>query len=147
LAFAADEQAAVGDPDGGADNFAQLAASQEAHRGSGGGVAKVRGGKTDQTTTSRLSILLVRENDRWLIAVLRDWPDEGITLHDLDWLIGTWDVKTDSVEVRTSYAWDEGKTTLNVTVCGFSSSARVSPALPIISVSEAKSPPTRLCWH
>jgi hypothetical protein len=77
----------------------------------------VRGGKTDQTTTSRLSILLVRENDRWPIAVLREWLDEGITLHDLDWLIGTWVVMTDSGEVRTSYAWDEGKTTLNVTVC------------------------------
>ncbi len=73
------------------------------------GIAKVQAAKADQPTTSRVSALLVRENDRWLMAVLREWPDEGVTLHDLDWLIGTWTAKTADSEVRTTYEWVEGK--------------------------------------
>ena len=33
-------------------------------------------------------------SSRWLMAVLREWPDEGVSLRDLDWIIGTaisWD--------------------------------------------------------
>ena len=73
------------------------------------GVAKVIKGDKDKPTFSRYSILYAREDGRWLMAVVREWPDEGATLKQLDWLIGSWIAKTDDGEVRTSYEWDEGK--------------------------------------
>lgn len=78
------------------------------------GYAKAYRDNPDQPTTSRYSVLHVRENDRWLMAVLREWPDEGTTLRDLDWLIGTWAVKTEVAEVHTTYAWNEKKTSIRV---------------------------------
>ncbi len=76
------------------------------------GYAKVRKGKGQEPVTSRYSTLCVRENGQWKIALLREWPDEAVTLRDLDWLIGTWVAKTDDSEVRTTYEWDENKTFL-----------------------------------
>jgi uncharacterized protein (TIGR02246 family) len=74
------------------------------------GYAKLTKGKAGEPTSSRYSTLYVRENGKWLVAVLREWPDEGIILRDLDWLIGTWAAKApDGDEVRTAYEWDEDK--------------------------------------
>ncbi len=41
--------------------------------------------------------------------MLREWPDEGATLADVDWLIGTWESKSDAADVRTTYDWEGGK--------------------------------------
>jgi uncharacterized protein (TIGR02246 family) len=73
------------------------------------GSAKVRKGKADVAAASRYSILYARENGKWLMAVVREWPDEGTTLRDLEWLIGTWEAKTKDAEIQSTYAWDEGK--------------------------------------
>jgi uncharacterized protein (TIGR02246 family) len=73
------------------------------------GHAQSQKGKANQPSSSRYSLLRVRENGNWLIAVLREWPDEGITLRDMDWLIGTWTARTDGGEVRSTYEWDETK--------------------------------------
>jgi uncharacterized protein (TIGR02246 family) len=80
------------------------------------GVAKVRKGKGAEPISRRYSVLYVREDGRWQMALLREWPDEGTTLHDLDWLIGTWVGKTEDGEVRTTYEWDENKTFLRVRI-------------------------------
>jgi uncharacterized protein (TIGR02246 family) len=73
------------------------------------GYAKTYSEKTRKNTSSRYSVLHVREGGKWLMAVVREWPDEGTTLRDIDWLIGSWSAKTDNGEVRTSYEWDEDK--------------------------------------
>jgi uncharacterized protein (TIGR02246 family) len=73
------------------------------------GYLRVYKGKEIQPASSRYSALFVRENGRWLLALLRDWPNEGTDLRDLDWLIGTWVAKTNGREVRTTYSWDESK--------------------------------------
>ena len=73
------------------------------------GIAKVIKGDNEKPTFSRYSILYAREDGRWLMAVVREWPDEGATLKQLDWLIGSWVAKGGDGEVRTSYEWDEGK--------------------------------------
>jgi uncharacterized protein (TIGR02246 family) len=80
------------------------------------GVAKVRRRKAAEPVTSRYSVLYVREDGRWQMAVLREWPDEGTTLQDLDWLIGTWVAKTEDGEVRTTYEWDENKSFIRVRI-------------------------------
>jgi uncharacterized protein (TIGR02246 family) len=76
------------------------------------GYAKSYKGDSEQPTASRYSVLHVREGGRWLMALLREWPDEGVSLRDLDWLIGTWEAKTDEAEVRTTYEWDAKKNSI-----------------------------------
>jgi uncharacterized protein (TIGR02246 family) len=68
------------------------------------GTFKVRAGR-GEPTASRYSILHVREGDKWLMAVVREWPTETVSLRDLDWLIGTWAAKREDTEVSTTYEW------------------------------------------
>jgi uncharacterized protein (TIGR02246 family) len=80
------------------------------------GVARVRKGKGEESDTSRYSTLYVREDGRWRIALLREWPDEGASLRDLDWLVGTWVGKSGDIEVRSTYEWDENKVFLRARI-------------------------------
>jgi uncharacterized protein (TIGR02246 family) len=82
------------------------------------GFAHVRKGKGkgEEPAASRYSILYAREDGNWRIALLREWPDEGVTLRDLDWLVGTWAAKTEDGEVRTTYEWDENKVFLRARI-------------------------------
>jgi uncharacterized protein (TIGR02246 family) len=73
------------------------------------GFMKTYNEKSKLPNSSRYSVLHVREGGKWLMAVVREWPDEGTTLRDIDWLIGSWTAKTDDGEVRTTYEWDESK--------------------------------------
>lgn len=68
------------------------------------GYFKVRSGK-EAATSSKYSVLHVREDGKWLMAVVREYPSEGVSLRDLEWLIGTWEAKRDDSEVRTTYEW------------------------------------------
>jgi uncharacterized protein (TIGR02246 family) len=68
------------------------------------GYFKVRGEK-GLPTSSKYSVLHVREGGKWLMAMVREWPSEGTSLRDLDWLIGTWEAKREDTEVRTTYEW------------------------------------------
>ena len=84
------------------------------------GYAQSYKGDAQEPTASRYSVLHVREGARWLMAVLREWPDEGVSLRDLDWLIGTWEAKTEDAEVRTAYAWGANKKSIRckITITG-----------------------------
>jgi uncharacterized protein (TIGR02246 family) len=83
------------------------------------GHVKVRVGK-DQAVVSKYSVLHVRENGKWLMAVVREWPGEGTSLRDLDWLIGTWSAKNENAEVLTQYEWwgNKGFIRMNITIKG-----------------------------
>ncbi len=74
-----------------------------------GSARSYKSGKLDDPTISRISGLYARENGQWLLALLREWPDEGTTLEDVDWLIGSWESKSDVADVRTTYEWEDGK--------------------------------------
>jgi uncharacterized protein (TIGR02246 family) len=74
---------------------------------------RLREGK-DAPTTSKYSILHVREGGQWLMAVVREWPAQGASLRDLDWLIGTWSAQRDDTEVATTYEWWGGKNFIRV---------------------------------
>jgi uncharacterized protein (TIGR02246 family) len=74
-----------------------------------GSARSYKSGKPDDPTISRISGLYARDNGQWRLALLREAPDEGTTLDDVDWLIGTWESKSDQAEVRTTYEWDDGK--------------------------------------
>ncbi len=75
---------------------------------------KMRKDKAEAPAAARYSALHVREGGKWLLALLREWPEDGVSLHDLDWLIGNWEAKGDGVDVRTAYEWDENKAFIRV---------------------------------
>jgi uncharacterized protein (TIGR02246 family) len=77
------------------------------------GYAKRYKADSDHPTCSRYSVLYAREDGKWLMAVLREWPDEGVSLRDLDWLIGIWEAKSAEAEVRTTYEWDANKNAIH----------------------------------
>jgi uncharacterized protein (TIGR02246 family) len=95
------------------------------------GYAKSYKGDSDHPTCSRYSVLHVREGGKWLMAVLREWPDEGTSLRDLDWLIGAWEAKTDDAEVRTTYEWDANKNSIrcHITIKGKSRNVSATQVL------------------
>ena len=79
------------------------------------GYFKAREGK-EPSTSSKYSILHVREGGKWLMAVVREWPSEGTSVRDLDWLIGTWEAKRGDTEVRTTYEYWGNKNYIRVKI-------------------------------
>jgi uncharacterized protein (TIGR02246 family) len=77
------------------------------------GYFKVRSGK-ESPTASKFSVLYVREDGKWLMAVVREWPSEGVSIRDLEWLIGTWETNNEDTQVRTVYEWWGDKTFIRV---------------------------------
>src|SRR5262249_5015169 len=70
---------------------------------------RARGGPAD---SRRYSTLYVRQDGRWLIAMLKEWGDEETdtpSLQDLAWLIGSWQSDSGDAEARTTYEWAENK--------------------------------------
>jgi uncharacterized protein (TIGR02246 family) len=63
-----------------------------------------------ETSYNRYSVLLVREDGKWLLGYIKEWPDEDADLKDLDWLIGTWTSKRPDLEIQTKYEWFGNKT-------------------------------------
>ena len=55
--------------------------------------------------TQRYHLLHVREDGKWSLAAIREWPSEGTELQDLGWLIGSWQAKQGDAEVQTTYEW------------------------------------------
>lgn len=62
-----------------------------------------------ELVVSKCSFLLAREDGKWLIAIAREWPGDGHTLRDLEWLIGTWEATRDGTTVNTTYEWTANK--------------------------------------
>jgi uncharacterized protein (TIGR02246 family) len=81
------------------------------------GHMKLRRGKSGELVVSRCSILMAREDGKWLAAIVREWPGDGTALIDLEWLIGSWVAKREGLEASTTYEWTENKTFIR---CQFS---------------------------
>ena len=67
-------------------------------------------------TTQRYSLLHVREDGKWLLAAIREWPSEGTELGDLEWMIGSWEANRSDAEVHTTYEWLGNKAFLRGTI-------------------------------
>ena len=74
------------------------------------GTMKVTDAKSGESSSKHFSIMCVREDGKWLLAYVKDWPDEEEDLKDLDWLIGNWTAKQKDAEVSTTYEWFGNKT-------------------------------------
>ena len=66
--------------------------------------------------THRYSLLHVREDGKWLIAEIREWPSEGTSLKDLEWLIGSWHSQRADAEVQTTWEWLGNKAFIRGTI-------------------------------
>ena len=70
----------------------------------------MRLGKAKELVVSRCSFLYSREDGKWLIAIAREWPGDGLSLRDMEWLIGSWEARNNGVTVSTRYEWTKNKT-------------------------------------
>jgi uncharacterized protein (TIGR02246 family) len=71
---------------------------------------KLHKGKKKELIVSKCSFLYAKEDGKWLIAIAREWPGDGLTLRDLDWIIGSWEVKRNGTDVTAKYEWTTNKT-------------------------------------
>jgi uncharacterized protein (TIGR02246 family) len=78
---------------------------------------KLHKGKKKELTVSRCSFLYAREDGKWLIAIAREWPGDGLSLRDMEWLVGSWEAKRDGTTVSTKYEWTANKSFIR---CQFS---------------------------
>ena len=56
--------------------------------------------------------LLVREDGRWKVAMVREWDRDtalDTSLTELQWLIGTWEAAGKEKQVTLNFEWDENK--------------------------------------
>jgi uncharacterized protein (TIGR02246 family) len=81
------------------------------------GYCKLHKGKKKDLVVSKCSFLYTREDGKWLIAIAREWPSDGLALRDMEWLIGTWEAKRDGTVVTTKYEWTANKSFIR---CHFS---------------------------
>ncbi|MCK6457781.1 MAG: SgcJ/EcaC family oxidoreductase [Phycisphaerae bacterium] len=58
---------------------------------------------------SRYSVLRVREDGVWRIAVAREWGAHEDRLEDLAWLVGEWACSSKDRDTRMSFEWNEKK--------------------------------------
>lgn len=68
-------------------------------------------------SSSRYSVLHVREGGVWKVAVCREFAVGRPQLQDLAWLVGEWKSGGKVVETSTKYEWNEARTLLR---CKFS---------------------------
>jgi len=78
---------------------------------------KLRKAKGAELVVSRCSFLYAREDGKWLIAIAREWPGDGLSVRDLEWLIGSWEAKRDGMVAATKYEWTANKSFIR---CRFS---------------------------
>jgi uncharacterized protein (TIGR02246 family) len=71
---------------------------------------KLHKGKGRELVVSKCSFLYAREDGKWMVAIAREQPGDGLTLRDLEWLLGSWEYAKDGVEVSTKYEWTKNKT-------------------------------------
>lgn len=64
----------------------------------------------------RYQILYAREDGKWLLSVIKEWPPVESPLNELDWLIGTWSAKRGDAEILNSYEWLGNKAFIKVDI-------------------------------
>jgi uncharacterized protein (TIGR02246 family) len=71
------------------------------------GVVTIRKGITAAASKARYRAWLVREEDRWRLAILSESPESGVSIGELGWLIGEWkSTSGGGADIRTTYTWD-----------------------------------------
>ena len=66
--------------------------------------------------SDRYSMFLVREDGKWLLAQIKEWPGDDADLADLAWLLGIWKANRTDVAVNTTYEWFGNKSFIRGTI-------------------------------
>lgn len=74
------------------------------------GVIRASQSGPELPTSTRYSVLHVREDGKWKVAVTREWGADNDKLHDLQWLIGNWAAKSKDHEIDMRFEWNATKT-------------------------------------
>lgn len=74
------------------------------------GTVRVAASGQELPTSSRYSVLHVKEDGKWKMALSSEWGASEHSLDELSWLIGDWGAKTEDREVSMSFAWNDKKT-------------------------------------
>ncbi len=74
------------------------------------GFFQLRMGEKKTLVVSRCTFLYAKEDGKWLIVIAHEWPGDGLSLRDLEWLIGSWEAKREGTVVTTKYEWTTNKT-------------------------------------
>jgi uncharacterized protein (TIGR02246 family) len=98
--------------------------------------------KTTPAESSRFSTLYVRQDGKWLIALLKEWGDEktdAADINDLAWLIGTWESEGGDLTARTTYQWAMNKKFIHVqyTITPKQAGEKTMSGMQIIGVDPA----------
>lgn len=99
-----------------------------------GAMTITRPGESPETV--QYHILYVREDGKWLISIIKEWPDEETELSDLDWLIGSWSAKREDAEIATTYEWMGSKAFIRATI-HIREKERTLTAMQIIGIDPA----------
>jgi uncharacterized protein (TIGR02246 family) len=68
--------------------------------------------KNAPADSSRYSTLYLRQDGKWLIALMKEWGDDKTDradIGDVAWLIGTWESDGPEMSARTMYEWTANK--------------------------------------
>ncbi len=78
------------------------------------GVLKSKHSKSPREVLTRCSVLHVREDGKWRIALVREWEEviPQAKLEALAWLEGSWKAKTKDTELSLTFRWNKTKTFL-----------------------------------
>jgi uncharacterized protein (TIGR02246 family) len=74
------------------------------------GVLRLKTTDPELPTSTRYSVLHVRQDGKWKVAIVREWGADEEKLEDVAWLVGNWAAKSKNREVENSYTWNEKKT-------------------------------------
>ena len=58
--------------------------------------------------TSKFSAVFARQDGKWQIGMLKEWPEEEskrASLKDFEWIIGEWESTVGEAKARTKYTW------------------------------------------
>lgn len=55
--------------------------------------------------SQRYTLQYVKEDGKWVISSIREWAHDEGRFNDLEWLIGSWQGKSNDAEIKTSYEW------------------------------------------
>jgi uncharacterized protein (TIGR02246 family) len=71
------------------------------------GILQLRHACAELPTSTRYTLLHVREDGQWRISMGSEAGAAEDKLHDIDWLVGKWTAKSDDYEVNMSFDWNE----------------------------------------
>jgi uncharacterized protein (TIGR02246 family) len=74
------------------------------------GILRFKAAGAGLKTSSRYSVLYVRQGGDWKVAIAREWGANDDKLEDLAWLVGSWVAKFGDREVQMSFEWNNART-------------------------------------